>query len=437
MATNKLMALQELQAEKVNEARSLIDAVEAEDRDFSKDEQAKYDAISADITSLKSRIDRENKMIESERAMVKPAIDQNQKAAEKAAIVVGNDLSLDDPKGGFKNYGEFCAAVHQAASGGDRDPRLKIGAAATTYGNEGTGADGGYLVPPEFAREIKSHALEEDSLVPMTDNNPVTGNSMTFPADETTPFGSDGVRAYWEGEAATGTQTKPVLKERTLRLRKLFALVPVTEELLSDANALPAYLTKKTGESIRFKTNDSLINGTGAGQPLGILNAGALVSVAKEGSQVADTVVAENIAKMYARAPGASKSRGVWMINDDVLPQLLTMTLGDHPIYMPPSSGFTNAPGGILLGRPVIPTQSCKTVGDKGDIYFADWSQYLTITKAGGVEFATSMHLWFDQDISAFRAIFRIDGQPWLNSSITPANGSNNLSPFVTLDARA
>eukprot|EP01038_Epipyxis_sp_PR26KG_P018641 gene18641-26349_t len=58
---------------------------------------------------------------------------------------------------------------------------------------------------------------------------------------------------------------------------------------------------------------------------------------------------------------------------------------------------------------------------------------YRTITKAGGIETATSMHLWFDMGLTAFRAIFRVAGQPLLTKPITPNNGTGTLSPFVVL----
>ncbi len=65
-----------------------------------------------------------------------------------------------------------------------------------------------------------------------------------------------------------------------------------------------------------------------------------------------------------------------------------------------------------------------------------DLSYYQTITKEGGMETATSMHLYFDADAAAFRTIFRMDGQPKIAAPISPAKGANKLSPFVQLAAR-
>lgn len=425
--TKELRALLERKEKAAQKARAALDAAKADGRiDLNAEEQASYDAAMTEIEKIASAIDREQKLIEAERSAV----------SFEGPITGGAPRVEQDPKRGFKSFGEFAAAVAAVPTKHAVDPRLTIGAAApSTYGNEGTGADGGFLVPPEYGREIWTMSLEEDAFLPLTDNMPVSGNSMTFPSDETTPWGTDGVRAYWEGEADAATATKPKLNPNTMRLKKLMALVPVTDELLADAPSVSAYLMRKVGESIRYKTNDSIVNGNGVGKLLGILNAGCLVTQAKEGSQTADTINATNVTKMFSRLlrPG----RGVWLVNPDAYHQLPLMTIGQQPVYVAPN-GLAGAPGGTLLGRPVILTDVCQTVGNLGDIYFVDFGMYRTLTKAGaGIETATSMHLYFDAGATAFRAVFRIDGQPVLKSAVTPPNSSVTRSGFVTLAERA
>lgn len=428
----RLRALLEQKEKAVKDARAIMATADAAGRDLTEDEQSNYDALIASLDGLNAKIEAEKQLIEAERTLQGVSVD------DEATISGGRARVEDDPRRGFQSYGDFVGAVVSASRNHRMDDRLLIGAAApSTYANEGNGADGGFLVPPEFSREIFRLSLEDQAFLPLTDNTPVAGNSMAFPSDETTPWGSNGVRAFWEGEAEAATATKPVFKTNTMRLRKLMALVPVTDELVADAAAISSYLTGKTAESIRWKSNDALVHGDGVGKPLGVLNSAALVSVAKESGQAADTLNANNVAKMYARMLPGSLGRAVWLINSDVLPQLLTMTLGDNTIYVPPSEGFRNAPGGFLLGRPVIFTEHAKTLGDKGDIQLVDWGMYRTITKQGGIETATSMHLYFDAGATAFRATFRVDGQPSLQAPVSPANGSNTKSPFVTLDERA
>jgi HK97 family phage major capsid protein len=66
---------------------------------------------------------------------------------------------------------------------------------------------------------------------------------------------------------ATAIPTKPVLGLATLRLKKLMALVPTTDELLDDANALTSCLPQKVALSIRWKANESILFGAGNGIP--------------------------------------------------------------------------------------------------------------------------------------------------------------------------
>ena len=53
----------------------------------------------------------------------------------------------------------------------------------------------------------------------------------------------------------------------------------------------------------------------------------------------------------------------------------------------------------------------------------------------GGVEAASSIHVKFVEDETAFRFVFRVDGQPIWASAVTPFQGSDTVSPFVALAA--
>ena len=81
-------------------------------------------------------------------------------------------------------------------------------------------------------------------------------------------------------------------------------------------------------------------------------------------------------------------------------------------------------------------SQHANTFSSQGDVVLADLSYYQAITKAGGIQTATSMHIYFDADLMCFRFIFRMDGQSKITTAITPAKGTNKLSPFVQLAAR-
>lgn len=375
-------------------------------------------------------------------AVLPPAPAAQQRAAAPAygGIIVGD---AGGSTWGFHSLGDFAAAVKVAAAPGGTgsvDPRL-VQNAPTTFSSEGVGSDGGFAVPPDFRDTIKEKVMGETSLLGMTDQMLTSSNSMTFPKDETTPWqSSGGIQSFWEGEGKQMAQSKVALESELLRLNKLTTLVPVTEELLEDSPALNSYLTKKAPQKMDFKITEALVNGTGVGMPTGILTSPATIAVAKESAQTADTIVFNNIINMWSRMYGPSRPSSVWLINQDIEPQLFTMsfegTSSSVPAYMP-ANGLSASPFSTLMGRPVIPTQACKTLGDKGDIILADLSEYITAMKAGGMRADVSIHLWFDYDIVAFRFILRVTGQPWWSSAVAPLNGSNTLSPFVTLAERA
>ena len=438
--------LRELQARKsalVQEARELTDLAASQDRDLSEEECAAFDALKTRIAAASGAIDRETTLIAEEAQSAIAMIGAGPTVSAGSVITVSDNRELDS-KHGFQSVGEFLKTVCQAQKHGNAiDERLLIGsgrgaAAPANFGNEGSAQDGGFLVPPQFANEIFTLSLGEDSLLPLTDNVEISGNTMAFPKDETTPWGTNGIRAYWQGEASTAVATKPVLGLATLRLKKLMALVPMTDELLDDTNALSSYLPEKIANSIRWKCNESILFGAGNGVPVGAISSGATVTVAKESGQATQTLTPANLAKMIARLPSGSFSRAVWIINNDVLPALFTLTLGNYPIYLPVGNpgGIQQSPYGTLLGRPVYISQHAASFTSQGDVLLVDLKYYQTITKAGGMQTATSMHLYFDADLTAFRTTFRMDGQSKLAAAISPAKGSTTMSPFIQLGAR-
>jgi HK97 family phage major capsid protein len=345
------------------------------------------------------------------------------------------DNLADDTKLGYRNLGEFCGDVMRAALGKGESERMTR--AATVFGNTENGPDGGFAVPPEFAKEISSIAYAQESLLSLCDNIPLSGNTMTFPKDETTPWGASGITASWEGEGDQATPKKPALGESSMKLRKLRVLVAASDEMVADAMAMSSHISSKMGMAVDWKANDAIINGTGSGQPLGIMPAASTVSQAAEASQTAATINAANITKMYGRCLKGPGARLAWVVHPDAINQIMLLTIGNQPIWTPPQSGMKEAPNGFLLGRPIIESDACQTLGTKGDIILGNFAGYRAITKAAGAEFATSMHLWFDQDLQAFRLIFRLDGQPALSAPMSAKNGSSTRSHFVTLATRA
>lgn len=399
-----------------------------EDRDLTAEEQTAQDADQAALDRQIARIQSAENLLNSAAQIgVDPA-----GAVQPAATVPAQprqQLSND----GFRNLGEFANAVRLASPGAGaqfhRDERL---AAPSSVHTEVGDSASSYLVPAEFRQEITDLVFgEEDPFMDFISPEPTSSNRVVGLGDETTPWGSSGIQASWRAEGDQMTPSRAALTPRETQLHELYAFVLATEELLEDAPRLSNLLTRKAASAIRWKASDAFMYGDGVGKPLGWMTSAALVTQAKKSGQAADTVVAENIGAAYARM--INPMQATWLINPDVLPQIMTLSIGNQPIWQP---NFALSPGGILLGRPIMFTEHAKTLGDKGDIQFVNPNGYEAFRKQNGVTFADSIHLYFDYNIRAFRWIFRIGGQPVLSAPVTVPNSSSTKSHFVTIEAR-
>ncbi|QRF55747.1 phage major capsid protein [Variovorax paradoxus] len=424
----------DLTADEQEEIKQIFASFEAVEADIERREQ--LDAMNAKISQPAGR--KTNPEVQEEDEPVQPQA----RTSGKHKPIFATPRTTDANKWGFRSQAEFFnAVVKSSAKGAQTDPRL-IANAPTTFGSEGVGADGGFAVPPDFRNTIIQKVMGEDSLLPLTDQQISSGNSITFPADETTPWqSSGGIQAYWEVEGGQKTQSKPALVEKTVKLNKVIALVPLTDELLEDAPAMASYVNRKAPEKIVFKVNDAIINGTGVGMPLGILKSPGTVIVAKESGQSADTVVFANLTKMWTALTPMARRNARWLMNADVEGQLMGMSFPGTgtavPVYLPPG-GLSAAPYGTLFGRPIAYSEAMPALGDEGDIVFGDLSNYLSGVKAGGVKSDVSIHVWFDYDITAFRFVLRVGGQPWWNAPVAPYQaGAASRGFFAALGARA
>ena len=461
MIDPRIAELQESLVELNERAQALQAVADNESRLLTDEEQEELDSIFAEFETVEADIKRRERIAAQTTTLQKSLWKRPSEAAqgedeqpEEVPFRQGVPTSQEKTgqiriiahpeersgRGGFKHFGEFCQTVMRAGvKGGPVDPRLYF-AAPTTYGQEGVGADGGYAVPPDFRQAIMQLVQSEESLLSRTMQIQTNSNNLSLPTDESTDWGSSGVQAYWEAEAAQLSQSKPALKKVNVTLNKLTALVGVTEELREDAAALNSLLPTLAAGRINNALNNAIVNGTGAGTPLGILQSNSLIAVAKESGQAADTVLYQNIISMWSRLYAPWRQNAVWLIHQDVEPQLQQMYLptGSTGVaaYMPPG-GLSGSPYATIMGRPVLPTQAAETVGDQGDVILWAPQLYLTAVKAGGIRSELSIHLWFDYDTAALRFILRVAGQPLLSAAISPRDGSNTLSSHVTLAERA
>jgi HK97 family phage major capsid protein len=329
----------------------------------------------------------------------------------------------------FTSMADFLASTwHSNYAGQDRWRRIR-----NDYSSLDA-ASGGFLVPEVLRAELLKVALESAIVRSRARVIPMDSARVPFPTIDSTSNASTvygGIAGYWTEEGGSLQESEATFGRVVLDASKLTAYCEVPNELLQDSIiSFEALINQLVPAAIAWFEDIAFIRGSGVGQPLGVMLSPALVSVAKESSQPADTIVWENIVKMYSRMLPGSLNSAVWIANIDTFPQLATMSLaigtGGSAIWL--NNGQVGPPV-TILGRPVIFTEKMETVGGGGsgkDIAFIDFGYYL-IGDRMQMRAENSPHVKFQNDITAYRVIERVDGRGWLQSSITPNKGTNTL----------
>lgn len=337
----------------------------------------------------------------------------------------------------FKNLGELAHVEYQAAIRPDvvaRAAKIRNAYSSTLP------SDGGFLIPETLRTQLLQVALERAIVRPRATVIPMDSLRVPIPTVDATSNVSSvmgGLIAYWTEEGGTFTDASAKFGRVMLEAKKLTGYSGIPRELYQDSYlALQAFIEANWPLALAWFEDLGFIKGTGAGEPLGLLNNPATVVQAAEAGQPATTIVWENVVNMYSRMLPSSLNSAIWLVTPNALPQLYTMALsvgtGGAPIFM--MNGTGSAPMS-LIGSPIVVCEKLQTLGTQGDIAFVDPKYYL-IGDRQMMTIDTSEHYLFGSDKVAVRIIERVDGRPWLQSAITPQYNGPTLSPFVELATR-
>lgn len=425
-----------------NRARDYFEAADREQRDLTEAELSEVATLSKDSQKLKARIEGMEILNQSEEFL-------NQSAGRKVLPgatnnhAAGRELDLKRKPATFSNLFGAPSARHDF-----RD--LQDFVRSAVYGNdarlmnasmtESTGAAGGFLVPMQYSQAILDQSLESEVIRPHANVIPMTGPTLGLPIFNTTDrTGAKraGLQMVMIGEAATSTAQSAITANLQLTARKGAVFVDVSGELEADVPGFSTYLGQQMASAIGGGFDYMFVQGTGAGMPLGIVNAPCTATVSKESGQAAATIVGSNLLKMAARLHPACWARSAWLVSPSALSMLLSITQEAGPSTGRRTAELIDRDGIMLLmTRPVFITDACSALGTKGDVILADLSQYMVgLRKELSLEREISSG-WKD-DLVGFRMITRFDGQPAWPSAVTPRAGSETLSAFVTLETRS
>lgn len=419
-----LKQLKQRKADTLARMDSIFGAASAANRDLTEEERKEYDTLKASVKTMNEDIARAEAQLEEQRT-----------SANVVRVEVGENRETKRP---WTSLQEQLKAIkdHATSRGAKTDPRLY---AAALGGNESVDAEGGFLVAPQFAPDVWQRSYDASQIAKRCFDQPMSSNRLLINAvdEDSRVDGSrwGGLLSYWVGEASTFTPSQPKFRQMELVAKKLIVLSYATDEQLVDGPAWAKYVDKTVPLEIAFRLDDAVVNGSGAGMPLGYLNSGALIAVTRAtGGQVS----AADIFAMWARRFRAVTGDLVWLINQDVEDQLWNLTRGSGTavelLYTGPGQRGNNTGYGVMMGKPVIPVEQAATLGTLGDITLVSLEQYC-LARRSEIEADTSIHVQFLTDQQAFRWKMRCDGQPFWKKPLTPKNGTNTQSAFIGLHA--
>jgi HK97 family phage major capsid protein len=315
------------------------------------------------------------------------------------------------------------------------DERLQLQAAGMTSGSP---SEGGFLVPQEYSDRLFDLAVESEIVRPRAQVEPMNSASKIVAGFDTLDHTGGSIGGFvvaWLSETGAATDQKGRTRRIELTAKKAAVFTRASNELAADGIDFERGLTEVLTAGLSWGLDDSFLNGDGTGRPLGVFNDPALITVAKESGQTAATIVTPNILNMWARLHPSLVGNAVWVTNSATLPQLMQAVVGAGTgvrlLYEPDPSGRTF---GTLLGRPLLLTEKVPTLGAKGDLLLADFSQYVIGLRAE-ILLQKSMHVGWQTDESGYRIIARVDGQGRWSGPLKPKSGPT-LSWCVTLEAR-
>jgi HK97 family phage major capsid protein len=312
---------------------------------------------------------------------------------------------------------------------------------------EGAGVQGGYTVFPEFSSDLLKIAIEESVLASRGRIIPMAGAEVHIPQLDQTTAPSSGQTAYtggmvasWQAEAAARSETEPKFKQVTLRANELTGYSLASRTLLADNGVgLEALLSTLIRETVSWYLDYGCFQGTGANQPLGVLNAPGLVTTASR--DTSSKFKLADAATMLGYLLPKCRRAACWFMGPDVFQQLVQLVDASGRVVFLPNL-ITGAPTGsaqvmpdnnmILFGLPVFFTEKLPALGTKGDVMLID-PQFYLIGKRQEIEIAASEHYRFINNQIAWRFVARVDGQPWLDKPFTLQDTSRQLSAYVAL----
>jgi HK97 family phage major capsid protein len=384
-----ILELREKRAKVWEKAKAFLDSKRDSENLISAEDSALYDKMEQEVINLGKEIDRLEKQ---------SAIDSELSKSVNLPIFENPKVKLtrsdDDYKSAFWN------AI-----------RGKINYEVKNSLNEGTDADGGYLVPDEFEKTLVQ-ALEEENIF-----RRLAKIIKTSSGDRQIPIVTTKGTAAWVAEEALIPDSDDTFGQVLLSAHKVATGIKVSNELLNDsAFNLESYIATEFAGRIGDKEEEAFFSGDGSGKPTGILAAtgGAPIGVTAA-SQTAITL--DDMIDLFFSLRSVYRKNAVFLANDSSIKAIRKLKDSTGQ-YLWQSSTVVGNPD-TILGRPVYTSQYMPAITASAKTFiFGDFSYYW-IAERQNRTFQRLNELYAETGQIGFIASERVDGKLILPEAIS------------------
>lgn len=286
--------------------------------------------------------------------------------------------------------------------------------------SEGTGADGGFLVPEEFANVIIEDIRDMNIMRQLASVMSTTSNSVHIPSLISRP------KAAWRAEKAVKNTSTATFAENVLTPYSLAAIVPLSNELVADAQqgvggSIVNYIAGLISVALNEKEEAAFWTGSGSGQPTGVDGGAYTLRTVAAGAGASDTQRADAIISAYSNTPQGYRNKGVWVGNMGTWSEVARLKDGQNRYLLSDLAGSNTQ---LLKGRPVY--ESNYIAG--GTLLFIDASFYQIVDREGisvrvSDEATVAGSSAFEKNLTYVRVEKRVDAELLLPAAVTKVTG--------------
>lgn len=408
-------------------------------------EMARNEEVKSETKSEDAVVDEmAQKLADSAQAKMQPSIDAltkalegvTEKAANSTATITHEPQFIVDKALGKKHSVEELSEIKVALPGRKQQGKEVTEVTQKTVEffsalysgdkqklqilSEGTAADGGYLVPEEFANVIIEDIRDMNIMRQLASVMTTNTDTVHIPSLVSRP------KAAWRAEKAVKNTSTATFTENVLTPYSLAAIVPLSNELVADAQlgvggSIVNYIAGLMSTSLNEKEEQAFWVGSGTGQPTGIDGGAYTLRTYAAGAGASDVQRADAIINAYSNTPQGYRNRAIWVGNMGTWGEVARLKDSQNRYLLTDLAGSNTQ---MLKGRPVY--ESNYLAG--GTLLFLDPSFYQIVDREGisvqiSNEATVAGSSAFEKNLTYVRVEKRVDAELLLPAAVTKVTG--------------